>query len=826
MSNRSAWALRYEAIVSVVIASLAALSLTTAPSASASAGCPNEQFRTGLGASLPDCRAYEQVSPQEKNGGGVDGGLSFETQNAPDQAALDGESVTYGSQTPFSGADPLSGLPSNQYLSQRTPNGWVTTAISPRQALENGKVNLSPGSADYSLFQGFAPDLEHGYLVANNPAPVQAAPPGYEMPYLRNSIDGQFTLLSDATPPVTLAKPTTCCNKAFGTIYAGMSSDGSHVIFEANDALTPEAIPGHANLYEWVNGQLELVNVLPGGTVDEGPTGLESSGVEGTAFSFGGRSEIRTQGETFNYANAISQDGDRAFWSGGNGHIYMHEITPSGARTVDISATQKTNGSGPEGHDPNGPLPAHYWDASANGTLVYFTSPEALTNESTTAYVSPELFTEQVPPEGDLYQYDVETGKLTDLTVDQHAGEAGAVAGVLGVSEDGAYVYFAAEGALAPGAESIDPAAFIRGANVYVWHDGEIRLITTTSAIQQQNLDVEEYDWAAALISRSSRVSPNGRYLAFTSISDLTGQNTEPATPKACGVENVEIEFTYYLERLTQDGKYCAEVYVYDAAAGRLTCASCLPDGAPPTGNSYVPHSINLEPAGGWQTNTEQQRYLFDNGRLFFDTTAGLVSRDTNGREDVYEWEPPGIGGCTGAKPCISLISGGDSAKESQFVDASAEGDGAFFVTFDRLLASDGDEDEDLYDARIDGGLLAPVAPPCQGEACRAAISPAPSIYGAPTSQTFNGVGNPFDEPFTAKAVEHGARKAKPNASARGRALKRCRRLAQAKQRRRCRQRVLRRYAKTGDAARGHAGDRPGRGHAARHDGGETRRSK
>ena len=209
MSRRVARVVRYEAVVAAVIAALAALLTAMAPGASASTGCPNEQFRLGLGAGLPDCRAYEQVSPQEKNGGGVDGGLSLETPTAPDQAALNGESITYGSQTAFVGADPLSGLLTSQYISRRTPSGWTTTAITPRQELENGKVNLSFGSADYSLFQGFSPDLEHGYLVADKPAPAAAAPSGYEMPYVRNSFSGEYTLLSEAKPPVALAGTTT-----------------------------------------------------------------------------------------------------------------------------------------------------------------------------------------------------------------------------------------------------------------------------------------------------------------------------------------------------------------------------------------------------------------------------------------------------------------------------------------------------------------------------------------------------------------------------------------------------------------------------------------
>ena len=286
-----------------------------------------------------------------------------------------------------------------------------------------------------------------------------------------------------------------------------MSTDGSHIIFEANDALTPHALPGGKNLYEWVDGTLELVNVQPNGTVVGGAI-------------FGARTEVARQGENNDFDHAISTDGRPAFWSAGPPpQIYLHELTETGSRTVDISATQKTNGSGPEGHDPNGPLPAHYWTANAEGSLVYFTSPEQLTNDATAIYQP----LNNEPYEGDLYQYNVATGKLSDITVDAHAGERAGVQGVLGTSEDGKYVYFAAYGSLPNGAPAISSTEFAKPFNIYVWHDGETTLVGTTDAksgyYNYEGYNMESRDWGSTLKARTARVSPDGKYLAFTSIS-------------------------------------------------------------------------------------------------------------------------------------------------------------------------------------------------------------------------------------------------------------------------------------------------------------------
>ena len=77
----------------------------------------------------------------------------------------------------------------------------------------------------------------------------------------------------------------------------------------------------------------------------------------------------------------------------------------------------------------------------------------------------------------------------------------------------------------------------------------------------------------------------------------------------------------------------------------------------------------------------------------------------------------------------IHLISSGTDSQGAVFLDASPDGRNAFFVTTQQLVGWDTDNNADIYDARIDGGLPDPVPVPtgCQGESCLPSSPPAPS---------------------------------------------------------------------------------------------------
>ncbi len=747
----------------VLAMSLALALLVALSTAQASSSCPNELFRTGPGASLPDCRAYEMVSPPQKNGGEVDGGVDPETIPAPEQAALNGQAITYGSQTAFPETDPAAGAVTMQYLSRRSPSGWITQAITPEQDLPGGVYDPNPGSEGLSLFTGFTEDLSHAYLNAYEPSPVLGAPAGYYNPYVRDNENDSYSLLSNVTPPIVPSGPADAQTPGLTTEYAGMSSDASHVIFVADDALMPGALPGTTeygehgtrNLYEWSGGHLELVSVLPS---DEG-----GEAVVGQFGSVGETSNHGNWGEGFDHV--LSADGSRAYWGDREqGRLFLHELAPGGARTIRISASQRAGGE-----QPNERRPAHYWAASVDGSEAYFTSCQQLTDDSTASVSGSGNCT--VPGNTsthgeDLYQYDASTGKLTDLTVDPTPGQTANVRSVLGVSEDGSYVYFVAQGSLVAGAPSGEGVF-----DIYAWHDGEVKLIASTTAGDYFVRPNSQYESEQRFIAKGydltkfgrTRVSPSGRYLAFESSASLTGYDNRPARAGDC----------QQLAALGNAGSgiyenepgACVEVYEYDYQAGKLVCASCNSAGLPPEGNSFVPfaqHLVVIEE--GWQSTTVQQRYLLDDGRVFFESTDALLPQASNaGKANVYEYEPNGVGDCTRQTGCLALISTGTSNDNSLFIDSSANGEDVFFTTRQSLVAADGDEALDLYDARVGGGFAPPIAPPCGGEACRPPVAPAPAIYQAPPSATFVGPGNPLQPqiPATTKPKSKSKSKAK-----------------------------------------------------------------
>jgi hypothetical protein len=342
---------------------------------------------------------------------------------------------------------------------------------------------------------------------------------------------------------------------------------------------------------------------------------------------------------------------------------------------------------------------------------------------------------------GALDEFDVNSDKLNEITPPD-----GAVQGVLGASDDGSMIYFVAQGALAQGA----------GAGADNLYESQLEggswkppvLIATLEASDSSSWHGEASS-GEDLSELTSRVSPNGRYVAFMSSASLTGYDNRDAV----------------------SGQPDVEVYLYDSAgAGHLVCASCNPSGARPVGEFATTEALPLPidqskawdsrwlaaSVPGWtRTHTGQglyqPRYLSNSGRLFFDSVDGLVAHDTNGRLDVYEYVPAEVGGCTFVGGCVSLISAGTGSADSSFVDASASGSDVFFLTRDRLLSQDYDNSYDIYDAHLcstSAPCIPPVPvspPPCTtGDACKAAPTPQPAIFGAPASATFSGAGAPM----------------------------------------------------------------------------------
>jgi hypothetical protein len=322
------------------------------PSA-ASAACANEALRVGPSAGLPECRAYEQVSPVAKGGGGVD-------QAASVASSPSGEAVTFISSSAFASAQ--ANVKANTYLANRNASGWGVLGIDAPQLNPHGFIVL-PTLAS-------SPDLTKS-LQASKLALAPGAIEGGSNLYLRDNRTGVRTLIAAVPGNAFFEAMTTGAAMPF----VGASDDWSHLVFQSPVALTSDAVEGLSNVYEYTGGELRLVSLLPDGSA--------------ALNAHAGSGRLGNQ-------HIVSADGSRIFFSVGEGEgpLYLRE---GGTTTVPISASQRAVDAGTM-------APAQFAGAAPDGSFLYFTSNGSLT-EASNANVARSL-----------YRYDVESGQLTDLT--------------------------------------------------------------------------------------------------------------------------------------------------------------------------------------------------------------------------------------------------------------------------------------------------------------------------------------------------------------------------------------------------------------------------
>src|SRR4029077_10207085 len=560
---------------------------------SASPACQgNEGRRVEQGSTfLPDCRAFELVTPPDKDSGEpkavIPGLLAYDLEGVLGaQASLTGERMAWISEYNL----PVSSSTGLDYLSTRGAGGWSSEDVIPPQSVENGTgcpftVTMAAYSSDLSrgvLADGFGqPGSFKGEGTScghDEPRLVSGEPETFQNLFVRDNDTSSYQLVNVKPPNTPLPlKPANEGEQYFPAGFLAGSSDLSHVVFEEELPLTPEAPAGVEvdDLYEWSSGVVRLVSILPDGVP---VVGRLAGSTRNT-----GEEEVSGQvvpNNIANYRHAVSGDGSRVFFVA-EGNLYVREhadreqslldggghcTEPEKACTVQVDASQVSGHSGGGGK---------FMIASEDGGKVFFTDEPSAGLTSNTVEGSGQ----------NLYEYDVETGMLTDLTP---VGDAG-VDGVSGASDDASYVYFVAEGDLTGQETNSEGAEAEAGKpNLYLLHAGVTKFIATLDSTSNSGQYGDSCDWMSQEClayplkgGLTARVTGNGRFIGFDSDLGLTGYDNKGST---CVPQLVSGAFE--VEKFVP-GK-CEEVFLYDASTNALSCASCDQSGVSSTGPAMI----------------------------------------------------------------------------------------------------------------------------------------------------------------------------------------------------------------------------------------------
>jgi len=513
--------------------------------------CPNAQSRTGASAELPDCRAYEQVTPVDKEGSqeifqygsGLDN-LVFVGEDG-DHVALEARTINYGSG-PDAGGSP--------YLFSRNPEkGWQMTAGAPQPATGPALVEPALFNADLTQFAFFS-------QIFTSSNEVVISKEGNNE-YKFGPVGGPYV---DAAS-VPRSYPA---NREVKANWVGASADFSKLFLQSFD----HSLTGHAtstksgrDIYEYSGGHISQVNV-----------GVGSCGAEIV------RGEEASATFAISSAHAVSSDGSRVFFEAVPGTECSQPLQlytrVDASKTIDIGPYRffAANAQGTRVllDRRNGEAEEFFLDEPESSTSQpkpLFTVPQKLPGNE--AYVSSDLssiyFVFRGPPltpeapiaettkkgeaTSDLYRYDVAGEKLSFVAQTYSPGQTSDSYRTFEVSPEGRYLYF--QGAVAgvpSGAAGAEEQVFL-----YDSREDSIECVSCASSFSSEP-KLSSYlgdrgDVAAEVDGRGATenntppltlLSANGDYAFFDTAAALVPQDIDGEQEPSTDGDRPGVEFS------------------------------------------------------------------------------------------------------------------------------------------------------------------------------------------------------------------------------------------------------------------------------------------